>query len=577
MGKCVLRSALMAALLLTFLTTLAWADTLKLGSKGEMVSALQINLIDKGYYNGKVSGKYESALVKAVGVFQIANDINIPKNKLGVADEQTQKLAASKDAVTFPQYEEKLSDNQLKPGGSGTYVKKAQTRLKALGFYTGKIDSRYRATTTKAVQDFQTANGLSSTGIANSATREVLYNSDSVITRAMYDAMNFITPLGAGSKGEQVRQLQQRLFDLGYYWGDINGNYDAQTKYSVKFFQEANGFSANGSASRPVREKANNTDSAVKWTDYTKNMTMIQLTAGCKSGVRVALLQLQLKNLGYYKGVITGVFTGTTTTAVRTFQIFNDLDSKYVTGKANTTTRTKLLDAKAIRYEAVYGSDTLRIGSTDTEAIKDLQTRLNKLGYYNGDVDGVYDSGVASAVKLFQRYNDGLYPTGIAYTNTLAAIKDPSAKSYTNAHIEKFIEIAKDHLGDKYVRGKQGPSQFDCSGFTSYCLKQVGINVTSGVYYQARTKFGKKITITDNKNYKELKRGDVLFFYTPRDDTGKPDTRPGHVPGHAAIYLGNNQFIHASSGVGKVTISSFKTYNERNYGPWFLWAIRVWE
>lgn len=569
MGKCVLRSALMAALLLTFLTTLAWADTLKLGSKGEMVSALQINLIDKGYYNGKVSGKYESALVKAVGVFQIANDINIPKNKLGVADEQTQKLAASKDAVTFPQYEEKLSDNQLKPGGSGTYVKKAQTRLKALGFYTGKIDSRYRATTTKAVQDFQTANGLSSTGIANSATREVLYNSDSVITRAMYDAMNFITPLGAGSKGEQVRQLQQRLFDLGYYWGDINGNYDAQTKYSVKFFQEANGFSANGSASRPVREKANNTDSAVKWTDYTKNMTMIQLTAGCKSGVRVALLQLQLKNLGYYKGVITGVFTGTTTTAVRTFQIFNDLDSKYVTGKANTKTREELLKPKAITYDEVCGSDTLNVGSSDSEAVKKLQARLTELGYYKGTVDGVYDSGVASAVKLFQRYNDGLYPTGIAYTNTLSLLYGTSAKSYTNAHIEELLRFADSQVGDEYTLGKHGPDAFDCSGFIYYCLKHMGINVSAEVQTQGRMmlKMGKKLT-----DYKDLKPGDILYFWSP-DHKKKP--------GHAGIFVYKKgslyRFVHASSKKDEVTYSNLNTNYYLGENGAFLYGVRIWE
>jgi peptidoglycan hydrolase-like protein with peptidoglycan-binding domain len=384
-GKRLLRAAILTVLLLTFLAVQAWADvlpTLKLGSKGDAVYDLQENLKAKGYFEAKViTSSYTSALKKAVGVFQIANHINVPKNKLGIADEQTQNLAASPDAVTYPQYVEKLTDAQLVPGGSGTYVKKAQTRLKSLGYYSGKIDSKYRSLTITAVKDFQTANNLDSTGIAGSETRSKLYSTDPdnlPITRAEYDAANFITPLGVGASGDQVTQLQERLLALGYYWDEPDGNFDAQTKYSVKFFQEANGFSANGSASRTVRAKAN-TDTAVKWEDYTRNKTLIQLSAGCKPGVRVALLQLQLKNLGYYKGVITGSFTSSTTTAVRTFQIFNDMSSQYVTGKANTATRQKLLDPKAIAYDTVCGDDTLKTGDTG-EAVVALQNKLIELG-----------------------------------------------------------------------------------------------------------------------------------------------------------------------------------------------------
>ena len=571
MGKGLPRSALLAALLLIFLTSQAFAaalPTLKLGSKGDAVYSLQKNLYDKGYFSAKViTSAYTSALKKAVGVFQIANSIK-PKYGYGNADEQTQNLAMSDDAVTYPQYVEKLTDAQLKPGGSGAYVKKAQTRLKSLGFYTGKIDSKYRATTTAAVKDFQTANGLSSTGIANSATREVLYESPSVITRAMYDAMNYITPLSVGSSGEQVRQLQQRLYDLGYYWGDINGEYNTQTKYSVKFFQEANGFSANGSASRVVRVKANTAD-AVTWSTYTKNMDMIQLTAGCKPGVRVALLQFQLLKLGYYKSVISGSYTSATTTAVRTFQIFNDLDSKYVTGKANTATRAKLKDAKAITYDEVCGSDTLKIGSGDTDAVKKLQARLVELGYYKGTVNGVYDNGVASAVKLFQQCNEGLYPTGIAYTNTLAALYSSSAKSYTNTNIEKLIKIAKSKYGCEYTSGRQGPNQFDCSGFTYYCLKQMGVNVSAEVQSQGRMmlKLGQKITY-----YKDLKPGDIVYFWSP-DHQKKP--------GHAGIYVETKgkeyRFIHASSTYDKVTISNMNTDYYLGDDGAFLYGVRIWE
>ncbi len=571
-GKSMLRAAVLTALLLTFLFSQATAATLKLGAKDAAVYALQTNLQDKGYFNAKViTEKYTTALRKAVGVFQIANDIK-PKAGYGVADDETQMRAASPDAVTYPQYVEKLTDAQLKPGGSGAYVKKAQTKLRSLGYYGGKIDSKYRSTTIKAVQDFQTANDLSTSGIADAETRAVLYSAGAK-SRAVYDAENFLTPLSIRSKNTtQVTQLQQRLAALGYYWDEPTGVFDAQTKYSVKFFQEANGFSASGTASRSVRALVNK-DTAKSFDQYvTDAMKRQQLSPGCKGGVRVAVLQLQLsdkeladgkRGLGYYKGAITGLYSGSVATAVRTFQMFNNMNSKYVTGKANTATREKLLDANAISYETVCGSNTLKSGSGDSDAVKRLQTKLKGLGYYTGSVDGVYDGAVASAVKMFQRYN-GLYPTGIAYSNTLSALESDSVVSYTNAHVEKFIEIAMSKLGKDYVWGTQGPNTFDCSGFTYYCLKRMGITVSADSEAQGNRTKGKRIN-----ELSLLKRGDLLYF----------DTQTDKAPGHAAIYLGivngKRRFIHASSTEKYrcVTVSDFSDW----YKDRFMWGIRIWE
>ncbi len=564
-GKSMMRVAVLAALLLTLFCTQAMAATLKAGSKGSAVSELQRNLKDKGYFTAKViTSRYTSSLKKAVGVFQIANSIR-PKGGYGVADEQTQLKAASPDAVTYPQYVEKLTDAQLKPGGSGTYVKKAQSRLKKLGYYSGKLDSKYRSTTTAAVQDFERANGLSVDGIADKATRDVLY-SDGAKSRTQYDAENYLTPLSVGSKNTtQVTQLQERLTALGYYWGEPTGVFDAQTKYSVKFFQEANGFSASGSANRTVRALVNK-DTAKSFdqcvTDAVKRQ---QLAPGCKGGVRVAVLQLQLKNLGYYKGVITGAYTGAVTTAVRTFQTFNNMSSKYVTGKANTATRELLLSDKAIAYETVNGSDTLKSGSKNSGAVKALQSRLKELGYYTGSVDGVYSRAVVSAVKLFQKYN-GLYQSGIAYSNTLALLNSGSVVAYTNAKIEKLIDVAENKLGTKYGT-KSG--QFDCSTFTAYCLDKVGIDVTSEVQAQGRAmlNIGKKIS-----SYKELRRGDMVYFWSP--DRKKK-------PGHAGIFIGKKgsqyQFIHASSSYGKVTVSDLNTNYYLGSNGAFLYGVRIWE
>jgi peptidoglycan hydrolase-like protein with peptidoglycan-binding domain len=567
-GRGLLRTALLTALLATFLLRPAFAEeptTLGPGSRGEAVVNLKTELNEKGYYTVKNdrSDAYTSSLKNAVGVFQVANSIPKPIEGYGYADQETQVKAASDDAVFYAEY---IQDKQLQPGGRGDYVKKTQKQLTRLGYYAGKIDGKYRTSTVVAVKYFQKANSLVEDGIADKETRDVLYSSDAK-SRAQYEEANYLTPLSYGSKGAQVAQLQARLVAKGFYWGEPTGLYDAQTKYCVKFFQEVNGFSVTGNATKALRAKINE-DSAVSFQDYVKarNLEMVQLSSSARPGVKVAVLQLKLKELGYYKGVITGAYTGAVITAVRTFQTFNNMSSKYITGKANAETRKLMLDAKALTYGAVCGDNTLRSGAKG-EAVKDLQNKLKDLGYYTGAVDGVYDGAVASAVRMFQQYN-GFYPNGVAYTNVLEKLYSGSAVSYTNAKVEKLIDVAEAQLGDRYVSGKRGPDQFDCSGFTSYCLGKVGVYVTAEVQAQGHSSIGTQIKITDDTYYKELRRGDILFFWSP-DHKKKP--------GHAAIYMGNNKFIHASSSVKKVTVSNFKTYNERSGGPWFLWAIRIWE
>ena len=61
-----------------------------------------------------------------------------------------------------------------------------------------------------------------------------------------------------------------------------------------------------------------------------------------------------------------------------------------------------------------------KYGSTGDE-VKQIQTKLKRWGYYNGNIDGIYGSKTVSAVKYFQRTN-GLTVDGIAGTQTLQAM-----------------------------------------------------------------------------------------------------------------------------------------------------------
>jgi len=122
---------------------------------------------------------------------------------------------------------------------------------------------------------------------------------------------------------------------------------------------------------------------------------------------------------------------------------------------------------------------------------------------------------------------------------------------------DEIIETAEQFLGVKYVWAANGPSAFDCSGFTKYVFKQNGISLPRHSGRQAD--IGEKIA------FDELEKGDLVFF-----DTRKKSKQ---VVNHVGIYIGNHQFIHASSGGKKVMITSFD--EKKFYKQKFLYARRV--
>ena len=136
------------------------------------------------------------------------------------------------------------------------------------------------------------------------------------------------------------------------------------------------------------------------------------------------------------------------------------------------------------------------------------------------------------------------------------------ADSGQSTTIAKVLTCAQQYLGVPYVYGGRSPSGFDCSGFVYYVFKNAaGITLNLTAYTQGYDDRYQKIT-----NIVDLKAGDVLYFNTV-DDNDLCD--------HAGIYLGNNQFIHASSAGGKVMISNLGTNSSSYYYRTYSWARRI--
>jgi cell wall-associated NlpC family hydrolase len=133
-------------------------------------------------------------------------------------------------------------------------------------------------------------------------------------------------------------------------------------------------------------------------------------------------------------------------------------------------------------------------------------------------------------------------------------------KGSASPTIERVAAIAVAQYGKPYVWGTEGPDTFDCSGLTFYAFKNgAGITLKRSAYEQGYDKTYQKIT-----DVNQVKRGDIVCFDTVSADKDLSD--------HTGLYLGGGDFVHASSGQGKVVVS---TLREGYYSRAFSWALRI--
>ena len=215
------------------------------------------------------------------------------------------------------------------------------------------------------------------------------------------------TRLEKGSTGSDVKDLQTKLKKLGYYDAYVDGDYGDTTVAAVKAFQKKYNLTADGIAGKETLKKL---DSVYKNADSAKDDDSLRMG---DSGSAVKDLQTKLKKLGYYDGTVDSTFGSGTYAAVRAFQKKYNLTADGVAGSETL----KKLDSAYKNADSDKDDGSLRKGATGS-AVKDLQTKLKKLGFYNAYVDGSYGDTTVAAVKAFQKkYN--LTADGVAGSETL--------------------------------------------------------------------------------------------------------------------------------------------------------------
>ena len=407
---------------------------LDIGAKGKKVETLQRRLIELGWLSGRVTGKYDEATQAAVLAFQ-------KKTKGlwedGIASPDTLQALYSSNATRNGSSSNSSGTSgsagskpdTLEMGSTGSEVRRLQQKLKDLGYLSGSADGSFGVATQAAVIAFQKNNNLTADGKAGTATQSKLYSgtarkatgnaakiqesSDGSTTSTSGRDTSDIASTGyvtleAGSESEQVKTLQKRLKELGYYNGNIDGRYGEETQAAVMAFQLRNNLTVDGKAGPATQRVLYGSKSSITYPSMRKG----------EEGTSVKNLQYTLYELGYYDGPIDGKYGQTTADAVRAFQIQNHLTP--VDGVAGSKTLSRLYSSDAIAATASnVESETAKAGDRN-DLVVQIQDCLVQLGFLDS-ITGVYDDATVAAVKAFQSAN-GLTPDGKCGTMTLQVL-----------------------------------------------------------------------------------------------------------------------------------------------------------
>ena len=232
--------------------------TLVRGDRGmALLYTLQQRLKDLGYYTIRVDGIFGSGTQRAVRWFQSVNGLSVT----GKADNATQQLLYSAQAKAASGYSPDSYDTLSRSNRYKAAVVPLQRRLKALGYLSGSADGYFGSNTYRAVRNFQSRNGLSVTGVADSGTQQLLYSSSarpaSGSSSSGSGSSTGYRLLYWGCRGDAVKRLQQALIDAGYksYVRSADGIYGQWTYDAVRAYQKDVGLSVDGIAGRNTQNK----------------------------------------------------------------------------------------------------------------------------------------------------------------------------------------------------------------------------------------------------------------------------------------------------------------------------------
>lgn len=171
----------------------------------------------------------------------------------------------------------------------------------------------------------------------------------------------------------------------------------------------------------------------------------------------------------------------------------------------------------------------------------------------------VYAGSLVDIITL----EDGWY--AVSYNGTNGYIRADYLRIYDgsgtgSAAGADIVETALSFLGTPYSYGGASPRGFDCSGFTMYVFSLHGYNLP----HSATSQWNNSGTYVEKS---DLQPGDLVLFCDPSRSNGKACS-------HVGIYIGNNEFVHASSGSSGKYVRT-NSLSESYYSGYYVGAKRV--
>ncbi|MEB3341559.1 peptidoglycan-binding protein [Okeania sp.] len=269
--------------------------------------------------------------------------------------------------------------------------------------------------------------------------------------------------LRRGDSSTTVAAVQRKLRDLRYFTANLTSYYGPITERAVRDFQQDNGITPTGQIDPTTWSLLFVRKGTSHGHRLSQKYAAKVLSLGDISP-EVAVIQRQLKKLGFYTGSINSIYDQNTKTAVIKFQTVHRITP---TGQLGATTRDFLFNDR-YHQKRVF----LQRGNIGPE-IGRLQQRLQYLGYYQGQISNYFDQRTETAVIDFQNRNR-ITPTGIVGPTTQAFLFN----SHQVAHLSPVYNSRDNCMTGQYScltvlrRGDRGSA-----------VKQLQISLTKLGYY----------------------------------------------------------------------------------------------
>lgn len=214
--------------------------------------------------------------------------------------------------------------------------------------------------------------------------------------------------LKKGSKGENVKTLQEILIELNYSCGKagVDGNFGANTDSAVRKFQKENLLQVDGHVGPQTWAMLYKKHNAFVAQTKPQDTTLTVIRRGA-TGQIVKDLQTKLTELGYPCGAIDGSFGSLTYAAVKKFQKDHGLEADGVVGPLTSFALSKAEPNKAETYKPVENPNG------EFTVSKLLEIARNEIGYYEKATNSnLYDKTANAGHKDWTKYAKELSDAG---------------------------------------------------------------------------------------------------------------------------------------------------------------------